>query len=103
MSYEAFVAHVPAGLQMNHRCHNVICVNPDHLYPGTQAENLADAVARGTRGPRKDKPHGSLPAIKRHRAAGEQLCDECAARRLLHLEWKNARYRRLTGRGEVAA
>jgi hypothetical protein len=32
---------------VRHRCDNSICVNPDHLEPGTQAQNIGDAVARG--------------------------------------------------------
>jgi hypothetical protein len=33
-------------LQVNHRCDNPLCVNPGHLYEGTQVQNVADAVAR---------------------------------------------------------
>lgn len=36
-----------------HRCNNRSCVNPNHLYWGTQADNVRDMVAAGSmKGPR---------------------------------------------------
>ena len=41
------VGPVPPGLQLNHSCPNKACVI--HVYPGTQKQNIADAMAAGTR------------------------------------------------------
>jgi len=35
------------GFQLNHDCDNPRCYNPDHLYEGTQADNLRDLRERG--------------------------------------------------------
>src|SRR3990167_6386730 len=39
-SYEAFVGPIPEGLQLDHLCRVRCCVNPDHLEPVTQRENI---------------------------------------------------------------
>lgn len=40
-AYEALVALVPAGLDLDHLCRTRRCVNPLHLEPVTRAENVA--------------------------------------------------------------
>jgi len=37
---------IPEGQQVLHKCDNRICVRIDHLFLGTQADNLNDAVAK---------------------------------------------------------
>jgi hypothetical protein len=45
-SYEAWVGAIPEGQLIRHTCDNPICINPEHLIPGTPKENTGDAVAR---------------------------------------------------------
>lgn len=47
VSYEMHVGPIPKGLILRHKCDQPFCVNPDHLVPGTQKENMQDKIDRG--------------------------------------------------------
>lgn len=38
--YEKYKGKIPEGLQIDHLCRNIKCVNPDHLEAVTQTENI---------------------------------------------------------------
>lgn len=46
-AYAQWVAPIPDGLLVCHHCDTPACVNPEHLYVGTQKQNRGDAVDRG--------------------------------------------------------
>lgn len=44
-SYEVHVGPIPDGLCLDHKCRVRCCVNPAHLEPVTQAENVRRGIA----------------------------------------------------------
>lgn len=47
IAYELFYGPVPDGLHVLHQCDNPPCVAPCHLFVGTNADNMADMIAKG--------------------------------------------------------
>lgn len=91
-AYEEMVGPIPDGLYLDHLCRNPRCVNPEHLEPVTNGENLRRGVnpiavnAAKTHCPQGHPLSGDNLRV----IAGGRRCLECDRRRT-----RDARRRRL--------
>ena len=53
VAYRRLVGPIPEGLVLDHLCRNPRCVNPDHLEPVTQRENVVRGEAPAATNARK--------------------------------------------------
>ena len=75
VAYELLVGPIPEGLHLDHLCRTPSCVRPDHLEPGTPAENLLRGQGWAARNARKTK----CPAGHNYdgRVGDRRTCSQC--------------------------
>jgi hypothetical protein len=83
VSWQSVNGDIPVGMLVLHRCDNPPCVNPDHLFLGTNQDNMDDMTAKGRRVIGERSPRSKLTAakvieIRRRRDAGERTEDLAA-------------------------
>lgn len=83
-AWELAVGPVPAGLYVLHRCDNMPCVRPSHLFLGTARENMRDRDVKGrqARGEHHGRSVLSADDVAAIRAAHRRGCPINGARPL---------------------
>lgn len=85
-SYELLIGPIPEGLVIDHLCRNPGCVNPSHLEPVTNRENILRGMSLAARYARRThciNGHEFTPENTRLMPGGDRQCRPCRR----HREW----------------
>ena len=87
ISYELAKGQIPEGLQLDHKCRNTFCINPDHLEPVTHQENAKRGIPFRSKWVRCTRGH-NLSDTKYVDLHGKRQCRECRNIRQRAYRWR---------------
>lgn len=60
VAFILFIGPIPSGCDILHTCDNPSCVNPEHLFPGTNIDNVADRQTKSRTAKGEKKPNAII-------------------------------------------
>lgn len=90
-SYTRHVGPIPSGLVLDHLCRNPPCINPEHLEPVTDQENVRRGMSIGATAQRRSEClHGHPYPENAKIAQGHRVCRACAANAVVRCRARKA-------------
>lgn len=80
IAWKIYRGEIPKGMMVCHKCDITSCCNPEHLFLGTQKDNVSDAISKGKFEDRKQSK-------RRNKLNWEQV-QEIKALKLQGVSWK---------------
>jgi HNH endonuclease len=76
-AYEHLVGPIGDGLVLDHLCRNKVCVNPDHVEPVTNEENLRRGYSFAARATRTGTCYRGHPLDYTRKDGNGRICNTC--------------------------
>jgi hypothetical protein len=78
LAWELHCGKIPTGMLICHRCDIKTCINPDHLFLGSYADNINDSIKKGRRtynnsGTKNPRAKLNLSNVREIRASKEKI------------------------------